>query len=126
MKPQLREDSVIGLFSQVPLVNFSMVHFSTIYKNVLFLHSPQKKKKKIETVKRWAGQWNCCDLCLPKFCCRVWCEMCTKAGSQEKENDISGKEFSPYGWRKKPSSEDVWHAFAKAGTVIQGSLGLTL
>lgn len=46
MKPQLREDSVIGLFSQAPLVNFSMVHFSTIYKNVLFLHSPQKKKKK--------------------------------------------------------------------------------
>lgn len=51
MKPQLREDSVIGLFSQVPLVNFSMVHFSTIYKNVLFLHSPQKKKKRLKQSK---------------------------------------------------------------------------
>jgi len=54
--------------------------------------------------------------------------VCGKARSQEKENDISGKEFSPCGWRnsEEPSSEDVWNAFAKAGTVIQGSLGLTL
>lgn len=120
MKLQLREGSVIGLFSQVPLVNFSTVHFSTSYKNVLFLHSPQKKKK--------TGQWNCSDLCLLKFGCRVWCQVCAKARSQEKENDISGKEFSPCGWRnsEEPSSEDVWNAFAKAGTVIQGSLGLTL
>lgn len=117
--------NITGLFSQVSLVDFSIMHFSTVYKNVLFLHLPRKK---IETIKRLRLDN---ETLLIYICWNsaagfgVMCVLLRQAPRKRKMT-FSGKEFPSCGWmhsEEVPSTEDGRYAPAKSGTVISSSLG---
>ena len=85
--------NVTGLFSQVSLVDVSMMQFSNFYKNFLFRHYPQKK---IETLKRLRLLseniliyicWNCAAGCV------VMCVLLRQV-AEKRKTTFSGKEFA--------------------------------